>query len=71
MRKQMSHSAFSATSVTLEIWQNGAKVKYCNFALYNGIVDTKTSIIQTGPNILRGFKNLSFFYKKCAATNHI
>ena len=25
---------------------------YCNFAIFNRVVDTKTSIIQMGPNIL-------------------
>ena len=28
-----------------------AKVKYCNFAIFNRIVNQKTSIIQTEPNI--------------------
>ena len=51
MRKKMGNCAVSATSVTFEIWQNGAKAKYCNFAPFNGIVDTKTCIIQTEPNI--------------------
>ena len=44
----MGHTAVSTTkasSVTLKIWQNGAKVKYSNFATFNRIVDTKTSII--------------------------
>ena len=31
---------------------NGAKEKYCYFAILHRIVDTKTSIIQTEPNIL-------------------
>ena len=49
----MGHTAVSATqasSVTLQIWQNGAKEEYCNFATFNRIVDTKTNIIQTEPN---------------------
>ena len=43
MRKRMDHTAVSATqasSMTLQIWQNGAKEKYCNFATFNRIVDT-------------------------------
>ena len=51
----MGHTAVSATeasSVTLLIWQHGTKENYCNFATFNRIVDTKTNIIQTGPNIL-------------------
>ena len=50
----MGHTAVSATiasSVTLQIWQDGAKDNYCNFPTFNGIVDAKTIIIQTGPNI--------------------
>ena len=45
MRKRMGHTAVSATqasSGTLHPWQNGAKEKYCNFATFNRIVDTKT-----------------------------
>ena len=32
-----------------------AKENYCNFAIMNGVVDTKTVLIQTGPNILKGW----------------
>ena len=41
----MGHTAVSATeasSVTLKIWQRD-KEKYCNFASFNRVVDTKTS----------------------------
>ena len=54
MRQGMGHTAVSTTqasSVTLYILQNGSKVKYCNFATFNRIVDRKTSIIQIEPNI--------------------
>ena len=44
---QTAVSAAKASSVTLKIWQNGVKEKYCNFATFNRIVETKTSIIQT------------------------
>ena len=37
--------------MTLKIWQHAAKENYCNFASFNRVVDTKTSIIQMGPNI--------------------
>ena len=50
MRKGMSHIAVTATqasSVTLKIWQHGAKEKYSKFE-----TNTKTSIIKMGPNIL-------------------
>ena len=48
MRKEMDHTAvfgyLSSLSDTLSrIWQNGPKKKYCNFATFNRIVDTKTS----------------------------
>ena len=48
MRKEMGLTAVSTikvSSVTLKIWQNGAKENYYNFATFNRIVDTKTSII--------------------------
>ena len=48
----MGHTAVSATSATLKIWQHGAKENYCNFASFNRVVDTKTSVIQMGPIIL-------------------
>ena len=51
----MGHTAVSSTeasSVTLKSWQHGAKGNYCNFASFNRVFDTKTSIIQMGPNIL-------------------
>ena len=35
------------------VWQHGAKENYCNFASLNSVVDTKTSKIQIGPNILK------------------
>ena len=34
----------------LDSGENRAKDKYCNFATFNRIVDTKTSIIQKEPN---------------------
>ena len=55
MRKVMGHTAVSAiqaSSVTLQIWQHGAKENYCNFATLNMVVDTKTSLIKMGPNTL-------------------
>ena len=58
MRKGMDHTAASATlapSVTLQIWLNGAKEKYCNFATFNRIVDTKTQRAQLS----------SFFFENC------
>ena len=48
------------------VWQHGAKENYCycyfatfnenycNFATFNRIVDTKTIIVQMGPNIVKG-----------------
>ena len=38
----MGHAAVSAIR---------PKMKYCNFATFNRILDTKTSIIQKEPNI--------------------
>ena len=58
----MGHTAVSATqasSMTLQIWQHGAKENNCNFAPFNRVVDTKTSIIQMGPNILNIVKNVN------------
>ena len=55
MRKGMSHTTVSATqasSVTLKIWQHGAKENYSKFESFKMIDKTKTSIIQIGPNIL-------------------
>ena len=55
MRKGMGHTAVLATevsSVTLQIWQCGAKENQCNFAPFSKIVDTKTSIIQIKTIIL-------------------
>ena len=54
MRKGTGHTAVSATeasSVTRQIWQQGAKDNNCNFATFNSVVNTKTSIIQMEPNI--------------------
>ena len=52
----MGHTAVLATlasSVTLLIWQHGAKKNYCNIAIFNRIDDRKTIIIiQMGPNVL-------------------
>ena len=46
MRRKMDHTTVSETfSVTLYIWQDGAKEKYCNFATFNRIVDIKTRLI--------------------------
>ena len=64
MRKWMGHTAVSTTkvsSVTLLVWQNGAKEKYCNFSTFNMLGDTKTSIIQTKPNYI---KTLFVFFVK-------
>ena len=48
------------SSVTLQIWQHGAKENYSNFAASNRVVDTKTWIIQMGPNIINnGLENES------------
>ena len=52
----MGHTAVPATlasSVTLQIWQHGAKENYCKFASFNSVVDRKTSKIQMRPNILK------------------
>ena len=41
----MGHTAVSATqasSVTLYIWQHGAKENYSTFETFNMVVDTKT-----------------------------
>ena len=54
MRMKMGNAAVLATkasSVTLLIWQHEANENYCKFAKFNRIVDTKTTIIQMGPNI--------------------
>ena len=45
-------SAIQASSVTLLIWQHGAKERYSNFSTFSWLVDTKISIIKMGPNIL-------------------
>ena len=58
----MGHTAVSATqafSVTLRIWQNGAKENYCNFASFKRVVDKKSNIIQMGPNILNFGQNMN------------
>ena len=47
----MGHTAVSATLAY--IWQHGEKENYCNFASFNRVVDTKTSKIQIGLNILK------------------
>ena len=50
----MGHTAVSAAqaaSVTLSIWQHGAKENNSNFASFNSVVYAKTSKIQMGPNI--------------------
>ena len=42
----MGHTAVSATyasSVTLKIWQHGAKENDSNFATFNKVVNTKTN----------------------------
>ena len=55
MRKVMGHTALSATQtslVTLKILQHGAKDEnYSKFETFQIVVNTKTSIIQKGPNI--------------------
>ena len=51
----MSHTSVSATEaspVILKIWQHGAIENYCIFANFKRVVNTKTIIIQMGPNIL-------------------
>ena len=45
-------SAIQASSMTLWIWQYGAKENYCNLATFIRVVDTQTIIIKMGPNIL-------------------
>ena len=55
MRKVMGHtpvSAIKASSVTLQIWQHGAKENNSIFTTFNRVVDKKTSIIKMEPNIL-------------------
>ena len=50
----MGHTAISVTkasSVTLNLACE-AKANYSNFETFNKVVDTKTSIIKMGPNIL-------------------
>ena len=52
MRKVMGHTAVPATeasSVTLWIWQHGAKENYSNFKSVNMIVDTKTRLVYCSP----------------------
>ena len=52
----MGHTAVSATnasSVTLQIWQHRAKGNISNFASFNRVVDTKTSIIQNGAKYIK------------------
>ena len=47
----MGHTVVSVTqasSVTLQIWQHGAKESYCKFETSKMVVNTKTSIIQIG-----------------------
>ena len=51
----MGHYAVSATkasSLTLLIWQYGARENCFNFPSFNRVVDTKTSIIPMGSNIV-------------------
>ena len=51
----MDHAANSASySDPLDLVQYGAKEKYSNFATFNRIVDTKTGIINTEPNLKYG-----------------
>ena len=53
--KVVGHTAVSATqasSVTLKIWQHEAKENNCKFASFKRVGNTKTSIIQMGPNTL-------------------
>ena len=45
--------ATQASSVTLWIWQHGAKGNYCKFATFKRVVNTKTNIIQIGPITLK------------------
>ena len=48
-------SSIEASSVILQNWQHVAKDSFCNFAIFatfNSVVDTITSIIQMGPNML-------------------
>ena len=49
--KKMGHTAVSASqasSVTLQIWQHGAKENNCNFATFNGIVDIRLALSRRG-----------------------
>ena len=49
----VSYSGFgylSLISDTLDL-ELGAKENYCTFSTFNGVGDTKTSIIQNGPNV--------------------
>ena len=58
----MGHTAVSTikvSSVTLEIWQHRAKTNYGNFASFNMVVDTKTKIIEMGPNTLNIGKKMN------------
>ena len=45
-------SATQASSVTLLIWQHGAKENYSKFGTFQKAVNTKASINQIWPNIL-------------------
>ena len=45
-------SAIQASPVTLLIWLHGTKESYSNFSTFSRLVDTNTSIIKLGPNIL-------------------
>ena len=60
MRKVMGHTAVSATqasSVTHKKWQHGATYNYCTFTTFKMEVNTKTSVIQMGPNVLTLLEN--------------
>ena len=52
-------SAIQASSVTLYIWQHGAKESYNIFSTFSRLVDTKTNIIKMVPNLLNVGENMN------------
>ena len=52
---EIGHAAVSATeasSVTLQIWQHGAKTNYCSYAIFIKNVYTSSTIIEMESNVI-------------------
>ena len=49
-KKGMDH-ILKPLQLPFRFGKNGAKGKYCNFATFNRIVDTKTCVFQTEPSM--------------------